>query len=412
MVNFNIPQNSILSLFLLAYGVNGMQEVRKPVEETKAVQDIKPWYRTVYGSEVEVVTPTVVGGVIFSAKPNPEETLRPWVSLNKEGEPKYITPEIKNGRTKRAPPDYKTYFKTESIRTLGYEDLKAKNMDPNDVFEEEVWVDEDDTYTSLNPVIRCTPERYFHKGLAKDVLSTPFCTPREDVDWLVGSTYFITWYTQFFRDEETDEVAPEARIHLSYIKESPKDVRYRKRDHIEDPELDEDNEETQLTKRGLPAATFFVSEWIDNVDGLYAIEPQEDWLGGKYNRAILISVQPSTVSDEEFDPLDHGVMVRMRLGPTVVKQDKVQNAMRDAGLTGEKWYYICMAIPTAVVIALFCMYFFLHLTRGSRDFSDVTRKSINKKRKVLGSLKDMKYGQEKNRAYNELPVYNKGPKHA
>ncbi|CCH62538.1 hypothetical protein TBLA_0H02540 [Henningerozyma blattae CBS 6284] len=395
MISFPKFASYTTALLLLLSNADAIRLAQQPHEKITTSEEARPWYRTIYSTEVELVTPTVIGGVTFSAKPpQSSESLAPWVSLNKEGEPKIIRPELKNGRIKKGLPDYKTYFQTLSIKTLGYDELKAKNMDPNDVFEEEVWIEEDPTYVSLNPIIRCTPDRFFHKGLAREIISDPFCTPRENVEWEIGKTYFITWYTHSLIDESTDIVSPQARIHLSYVKESPKDVRYRKRDG------------------SIPTATFFMSKWVDNVDGVMPMELKEDWLQGRYERLIMVSVQPSHIADEDFDPMDNGVMIRMRLGARVVKQDRDAIAMRDAGMTGEKWYYVLMAIPTAVVVALFGMYFFLHLNRGTRDISGITQREIGKKRKVLGSLKDMKYGQQHNHLYSELPVYNKGPKHS
>ena len=381
----------LLSSLLTAH-VSGYKIVHRPKEEKKDVgkttEEVKPWVRTIYGTKVEIVTPIVIDGITFSAKPPPTPNpLQPWVSLNKEGRPKTIRPEIKNGHTRRASPDYSTYFKTASIRTYGYEELKAHNMDPNDIYEEEVFIDEDKTYLSLNPVIRCTPDRYFNKGLAKDIPSEPFCTPRENSRLKVGVTYFITWYTRFFEDEHSGKVADKVRVHLSYVKERLSEKGRHKRD--------------------IPA-TFFSSEWIENVDGMYPIKVDQEWLQGFYERRIVISVQPSYIPDEEFNPLQNGVLTYIILGARVFKKPKTQLTLEDSGLEDEKWYYVALSIPTVIVVVVVIMYIFLQINSSYRDFSDVTRDALNRKRRVIGKLSSMKkYQRMKNHKYSELPTVGK-----
>lgn len=368
----------------------GWKDVHRPNEKKVKTtsEEPKPWMRTIYSTEKEIVTPTVIAGVTFSGKPLPTpDPLEPWVSLNKDGTPKTIKPEIKNGRTKKGHPTYSTYFQTLSTKTYSYEDLKAHNMDPNDVYEEEVYIDEDDTYTSLNPIIRCTPERYLNKGSAKDVSSEPFCTPKENSMWKVGKTYFITWYTHFLTDENSDKVSDKVRVHLSYVKEKLTEKGYHKRD--------------------LPA-TFFSSEWVKNVDGIYPITIEEDWLQGYYERKIVISVQPDYISDDEFNPLENGVMAYIMLGSKVAKSTEEQYALEEAGIFDREWYYVALAIPTVVVIALVLMYFFLQVNSGNRDFSDITKDTLSKRHRVLGTISKMKkFKNIKNHKYSELPTYNK-----
>lgn len=378
----------LLSSVLLSQ-VNGYKQVHNPKEEKETTsEEQKPWVRTIYSTQVEIVTPTVIDGVTFSAKPSPTpNALEPWVSLNNEGRPKTIKPEIKNGQTKRGKPDYTTYFKTLSVKTYSYEDLKAHNMDPSDTFEEEIYVAEDDTYTSLNPIIRCTPDRYFNKGLAKDISSEPFCTPRENSRWKIGTTYFISWYTKFFESEYSGKIADNVRIHLSYVKEKASEKGYHKRD--------------------IPA-TFFSSEWIKNVDGVYPIELEEDWLQEAYERRIVLSIQPSYISDDKFNPLTNGVLLYMILGSKVAKTTKEEWDLADAGINNDQWYYIILTMPTVAVIVVVVLYFFLQANRRYRDFSDITRTSLNSKRKVLGKFSEMKkFRNMKNHKYSELPTYNK-----
>ncbi|CAI4046161.1 hypothetical protein SUVZ_11G1390 [Saccharomyces uvarum] len=382
--------NASILFFLASFCqyVHGAKPVIRPKEKMTTSEEVKPWLRTIYGSQNEIVTPTVIAGVTFSAKPDPtSDALKPWVSLKKDGTPQTIKPEIKKGRTQRKSPDYSTYFKTATMRTYSYEELKAANMDPDDVHEEEDFIDEDDTYVSLNPIIRCTPNRYFNKGPARDIPSEPFCTPRENSNWKVGKTYFVTWFTRFFEDEHSGEVAEKVRVHLSYVKEKSKEMGNHKRD--------------------LPA-TFFTSEWIDNVDGLLPIEIKEEWLQNKYERRIVVSVQPVSIPEEEFNPLQNGVLLYISMGSKVYKPTKEQLALQDAGISDDKWYYVALSIPTVVVIFFVLMYFFLHANGKNRDFTDVTRKALNKKRRVLGKFSEMKkFKTMRNHKYTELPSYKK-----
>lgn len=383
-------QAAILSS-LCAEQVIAWRDAVRPKEKLTTSEDAKPWVRTIYGTKVEIVTPTVIHGITFSARPAPTPNpLEPWVSLQKDGTPKTIQPKIKNGVTKDGKPDYSTYFKTMSIKTYGYEDLKAHNMDPDDHYEEEIFIDEDDTYVSLNPVIRCTPKRYFNKGVAKDISSEPFCTPREDVNWKAHNTYFVTWYTRFFDDEHTGKSADKVRIHLSYVKEKSKEKGFHKRE--------------------IPA-TFYSSEWIGNVDGIFPLTVQEEWLQEKYERRVVLSVQPDSIPDDEFDPLEHGVLMYIILGSKVYKHTKEELALEDAGISKEKWYYVAMLIPSLVMVSFAGMYFFLYLNKRNRDFSDITQKALNQKRRVLGKVANMKkFKNMKNHTYSELPIHKKTSK--
>lgn len=377
-------------LFLQFNLANGYRPVIQPKEKLTTSEEPKPWHRTIYGDRAEIVTPTVIAGVTFSRKPLvTPDPLEPWVSLVKDGRPKTIKPEINKGRTKHGKPDYSTYFKKVYTSTWNYEGLKAHNMDYSDVHEEEIFEDEDETYTSLNPIVRCTPRRYFNKGPTRDIPSDPFCTPHEDSAWSVGKVYFLTWYTHFFKDENSDEVVNNVRIHMAYVKEKA--------------------HEKGVLKRDKPSATFFKSEWIKNVDGVYPIEILREWLQEQRTRKIVISVQPENVPDSEFDPLQYGVLVYLDEGSRVYKSTKEQLALSDAGITDDKWYYVILSIPTVVLVSLVLMYFFIVANRKYRDFSDVTNDALKKRHRILGKVTDFKkYKKMKNRNYSELPVHSKG----
>lgn len=379
-----------LLLLLHANWASGYRPDIQPKEKLTTSEEPTPWYRTIYSGDVEIVTPTVIAGVTFSRKPlATPDPLEPWVSLKNGGEPTTIKPEIKNGRTKKEHPNYSTFFKKVHTKTLSYDDLKAVNMDYGDKLDEEVIEDEDETYTSLNPIIRCTPQRYSKKGSAKNVHSEPFCTPHENSVWKVGKTYFLTWYTHFFKDEHSDEVVDKVRIHMAYVQAHPKDK--------------------GVLKRDAPPGTFFQSEWIKNLDGVYPIEVREEWLTDERTRKIVIAVQPDNVPDDEFDPLKHGIFVNLDVPTRVFKSTKHELALSDAGISNDKWYYVVLSIPTAVLVALVLMYFFISANSQYRDFSSITNTAWQKKHRVLGKVTDFKkYRSMKNKRYSELPTHTKG----
>ncbi|CDO96539.1 unnamed protein product [Kluyveromyces dobzhanskii CBS 2104] len=385
MGNMKLACFLLVSLSLWIESAFGYRNVVQPKHTTTTSETPKPWIRTIYGTQREIVTPTVIAGVTFGRQPQiTPDPLEPWVSLKKDGSPQTVKPQIKNGRTKNGAPDYGSYFKTASTTTYSEEELVEMGIEPDGPHEEEKLVDEDITYLSLNPIIRCTPNRYFNKGSSKDVSSAPFCTPKENADLKVSKTYFVSWYTRFFENDEgvkDDEV----RLHLSYVKEKAHEKGYAKRD---------------LT------GTFFSSEWLKNLDGMYPLEISEEWLQGSYTRKIIISVQPKSISDDEFDPFETGVVANIILGSKVFKTTKEQLALQDQGITEDTWYYVAMTIPTVVLFAVVFMYFFVQLNSKYRDFSDVKRQALNQKRKVIGKFKDIKkYRHIKNHKYDELPLH-------
>lgn len=378
-----------LLLGLLVKDVVGYKPVIEPKEKLTTTEIPKPWVRTIYSTQREIVTPTVIAGVTFSAKP--EDTpnpLKPWVSLKENGVPVTVQPELNKGITKKGSPRYSTYFMDVTTRTYSYEELKAHNMKPDEIHEEEVLSKEDDTYISLNPIIRCTPERYFEKGKARNDNSAPFCTPHDNIEWKVGETYFASWFTRFFKHEDSGKYVDKVRIHLFHIEDTPKEKGYHNKRDIASP--------------------FFSSEWLDNTSGIYAIEVDQEWLEGAFERKILLTIQPKNVPDDNFDPFEYGVMLRIIQGSRVFKNSKDQIALEQAGLTGTKWYYIALSIPSAVLVSVFMMFLFLRINKNHRDFSTVTNKALNKKRRVLGKFSEMaRFKNVKNHTYDELPSFQR-----
>lgn len=360
------------------------QKVRKPKSTTtdEAEETLKPWIRTIYGSVREIVTPTVIQSVTFNQKPSTETNYpQPWISLEKDGRPKTIRPNIKNGQTRNPSPTYATYFQTPTTVVYSYDDLKAHNMDPDQVHEEVEWIDEDKTYVSLNPIIRCTPDRYFMKNLARDESSAPWCTPHDRTELRMGQTYFLTWFTKFFSDDVT-----KVKLHFSYVKED-----YRTKG---------------MKKRSLEDEAFFSTGWLDNINGLYPFDIQEDWLLGEFYQNIAVSIQPENVPDEEFEILTNSVIFKIMRRAKVYKKTKEEKALEDEGITDDRVYYIILSIPSVVAVAAMGMYFFTFLKRGDRDVSAIRNKFWKKQHKILGKFR----GASKNKKYSELPQFDKSHK--
>lgn len=375
------------------------------------------WYRTVNG-QVEIVKPTVIAGVTISAKP-PKTTdpLQEWVSLNKEGLPKTIKPEIKNGRTKKGHPDYSTYFQSATTITFNKEQLKAHNMAEDEVFTEVRYIEESDLEDHvLNPIIRCTPARYKKKGIAKDVSTEPFCTPEDDVRLKLDKTHFITWYSRYFAPE-----VQKVRIHLSYVQESAKQKGWKKRDLV-DLDEEDDIDYTPFDKRskvlehgGKVKEGFFVSDWVSNEDGYYPLTIIEEWFPkNAYEKKVLISLQPDNVPDDEFNVLTDSIVVEFWKGSNVAKGDFLDLQRQEEKhvhkyLTGDnieegidyEEYLVMMTLPTCVVIAAFGMWLFVRINRF--DLSHLKKKKFAREKTTHRMIP---FVSKKKKNYESLPLSN------
>lgn len=321
-----------------------------------------PWIRTIYESVVEIVRPTVIEGVTFSGKP-PTTTngLEPWITLNKNGSPKTIRPQMKNGHIKNPSPTYNTWFATPTTMRYTKEELKAHNMADDEIHEEITYIEEDQTYQALNPIIRCTPDSYFKKGVNKRMSSEPFCFPKDNSYMSAGKTYFVTWFSKYFESENV-------RFHLSLIKESMKDkgTIKQKRSVIMD-------KGGKVTKQ-----SFFTSDWIKNDAGIYPLEILESFFeeGEIGTKRVLLSIQPDDIEDENYDVLKNSLVLAISkpqksrkktkladLAWTEEKQ-KYQHMVTEFedGMDYEK-YYAILAIPLIVCILALMMYVFVWVNK-------------------------------------------------
>lgn len=359
---------------------------------------LKAWHRTIYSTQVEIVTPVVIAGVTFSAKP-PATTngLEPWISLNKDGSPKTIKPKMKNGQIKDASPTYGTWFQTATTIVYLKDELKAHNMKDDEVFEHEEFLPEDQTYLLLNPVIRCTPPLYKQKGVSKDLSPEPFCFPQDNAVLKKDQTYFVTWYHRFF-DDEVEKV----KLHLSYVRESARQKGLKKRSEV-------------IQKGGrLGETSFFSSEWMPKEAGLFALTIQPEWFGEKdWYKKVVISLQPDTVEESDFNFLKNSVVVEIGKGVKVSKghnedlkkqEEKARLKALDEGYEIEEGldyekYIVMMTMPTCVLLAVLGMYIFLWLNRKSTDLGFLKKVKLNRK----------KIPFKKTPKYSELPQWD-GPK--
>lgn len=380
----------------------------------------KPWLRTIYSTQVEIVTPTVIGGVTFSAEP-PLETngLEPWISLDKNGRPKTIKPQIKGGNTKNPLPTYGTYFGTPVTKTYNKEELKAHNMAEDEVFEHVVWEKEDTTYHDLNPIIRCTPKLYKNKGVAKNISPEPFCFPRDDAVWHVDKTYFVTWYYPFF-DEDVSKV----KVHLSYVKVSARQKGMKRGLEMLENGIEKvkrNFKRSQVIEKGgtIAQKSFFTSDWLDKDVGIFPVTVDKEWLGEEWSRKALISIQPDNVGDDEFDHLENSIVVELAYATKVGKGHnldlkKQQEKDRLKALYGDDYevvegidyekYIIIITIPTCVVIAVLGMYLFIWINKKHTDLSFLKNVKFKKKKRSR-----MPFAKKNENKYSELPQWE-GPK--
>lgn len=389
-----------------------LQELKEKGTEAAPVE--KPWMRTIYGTVKEIVTPTVVAGVTFRAKP-PATTdgLEPWISLKNDGSPKTIKPKMKNGLIKDKSPDYSTYFQTATTVRYTHEELKAHNMAEDEIYEEVSYIPEDLTYRLLNPVIRCTPQYYKNKGMGKSTTPEPFCFPRDNSRLYQDHTYFVTWYYPFFGDDVKN-----VKLHLSYVRESARQ-KGTKREFVDDSPAILDKRSVVMEQGGsLGKTSFFTSEWMPKEEGMFALDVNPDWLDGEYYKKVLISLQPDTMSDDEFDHMANFIVVEFAQRARVAKghQEDIkatEERQKMKALYGDDWdveegldyekYMIIITMPTCVVVAALLMYAFVWYNSRGHDLSFLKKVKFNKRR-----TRKLKLSKKKDK-YSELPQWE-GPK--
>lgn len=405
------------------YAKNQAAKIQSSTTETPPPK----WIRT-YDGKTEIVTPTVIQGVTFSAQP-PTTTngLEWWVSLKDDGSPKTIKPQNKNGQIKNGRPDYSTWFQTATTITYNKEQLKAHNMADDEIFEEVKYIQEADLETHLlSPLIRCTPDRYKKKGIGRDKSTAPFCTPKDNSRLTMGKVYFITWYSRFF-----DEDVKNVRIHLNYISEKWTQKGLKKRDDnsteefVEDDDTTEDIVEASEIKRrssvleqgGKISSNFFKSDPIDVDVGWFALDISPDWFDKEYWRKVLVTVVPEGYEDrEDYDVFQNSIVIEIWKGVKVGKghledlkrlEEKYANRHIydievEEGINFDE-YMMMIALPTCVVLAALGMWLFVRINKI--DLSKVKKRKFARDKT---SHRRIPFISKKNKdnAYTELPQFS------
>ncbi|ODV92696.1 hypothetical protein CANCADRAFT_17609, partial [Tortispora caseinolytica NRRL Y-17796] len=261
-----------------------------------------PWVRTM-SDHTQVIRPTVIAGVTFSAKPRTETPNhpQPWISLNKDGSPKTIKPKLKGAFTKNGPPDYGTYFAEKVTRTVTHVERVQGRYGPTSTTKVEEVIEHIDLFdedAELNPLIRCTPDRYFDEqgriGSKGDGTSEPFCSPWSASHWLTGRTYFVTWYPGYFNNTASVRVLLEYAEHGSdsQIKKTLYGSRKGKAAKEED---DEDYERQHVDD------AFYVGEWVPVGRGWQEVTVLKSWLQNKFSKHVYVSLQTSNDADDAVD---------------------------------------------------------------------------------------------------------------
>lgn len=383
---------------------NKNKDNQQPKTTKSPVPQLKPWIRTrtlPSTTITQLVTPTIWGGVTFSASPRTHSKVPlPWLSLDKEGQIKTISPKVKNGVTQNLSPNYGTWFDDVVTETVNLK-TKMENVKEDTHHVQIEHVHEDTTDRELNPIIRCTPDRYFKKKRrAKRVSSQPFCTPREGARFFLDSTYWISWYTKYFKDVE------KVRLHLAYVSLN-KYGKVGKRDFIPGDNYDQQQEEQnvqehELFKRDTEQA-FWTSEWISNLDGVFPLEITEDMFEGMPVQDIMLTIQPEDVPDEDFSLITNGTYIKLYRQPikgTGEKKipqlpnlgKKFRNEDEGDGST-DSVMYLALTIPTILVVVFVVLMMLNMLFRRNR-----TWKSVRIKSKRKGNL----FGRGNNK-YSKLP---------
>lgn len=322
---------------------------RRVIETTKEVplSTPPPWIRTISSTKLQAVTPVIVGGVTFSARPKDVKTPVPWLSVEANGYLKTIVPKVKNGVTQNASPDYGNYFDYPVTSKVEVDGETHNNI--------KFHSEENHEDRLLNPIMRCTPDRYAVKKIdGNKVTFKPFCSPVERTNIIVGEVHWITWYTRYFSDIK------KVRLHMAYIESSNSK---KKRD----------------TESSIEEDTFFTTEWLDNLDGVYPLEITADDLLGQPIQEVILSIQPDNISDEDFN-LVNGTRLTLRRYPLKgkkLKKLKLDNKKDDSAL------YVALTIPTILVVVL-CGYMIVNWTfRNNRTWKKIkirSRRNFNNSR--------------------------------
>ncbi|KAK9234955.1 hypothetical protein V1525DRAFT_411388 [Lipomyces kononenkoae] len=313
--------------------------------KTPGILPLRPWTRTAPSGTKETVTPFIVEGITISPRPavvTPTVAV-PWISLKNNGAPVTIKPNVKDGYTKNASPTYGTWFAEEtgavdaigSSTTASVAEESAVAKDTNALTTVMNGRYYEGEFERLNPIIRCTPERYLEQG---DL--APLCSPTSSSELLSGHAYFVTWYSRYFNstqvrinllDYDTLSITSPSAIHDKSVEKSLKEF------------------------------AFFTSEWVDNELGYYILEIDPKWIGKPFSKSVYIHIESPVEAADDLD-VTHAPLVTLMKGP---------KAMRNTQRYEEQTLEMAATIPLCVLV--FCVFLaaFHFCTRRSRKIGNI-----------------------------------------
>ncbi|KAK9477631.1 hypothetical protein V1514DRAFT_348131 [Lipomyces japonicus] len=319
--------------------------------KTPGITPLRPWTRTAPDGAIETVTPVMVEGITISARPPvvTPTTPVPWISLKNNGAPVTVKPKVKKyGYVDKASPTYGTWFAEQTsvlpavanggdsaadkkqVLGAGDEDDSTAAGKKQSVIVQGKY--RDGEFERLNPVIRCTPERYLHHG---DL--APFCSP-ESLSELVGNhAYFITWYSGYFN---TSKVRINLLDYDTLAVTSP--------DHA---------------KETLKEFAFFTTEWIDNDLGYYYLEIDPTFFGKPFSRSVYIQIESPHEAAEDID-VEHVPLVKFLKMPKVSRSGN----QRYENQTLE----MAAAIPLCLLVFAIFLFIFHKCTTRAHRIGNIT----------------------------------------
>ncbi|KAK9370085.1 hypothetical protein V1509DRAFT_645305 [Lipomyces kononenkoae] len=318
--------------------------------KTPGIYPLRPWTRTAPIGTKETVTPFIVEGITISPRPavvTPTVAV-PWISLKNNGAPVTIRPKVKYGYTENASPTYCTWFAEETGTGIVTSDEVGNSTTTS--FAEESAVPQETNapktvmngryyegeFERLNPIIRCTPERYLEQG---DL--APFCSPASSSELLSEHAYFVTWYSRHFNSTTV-------RINLlEYDTLS-----------ITSPSAIHDNS----VEQNLKEFAFFTSEWVDNELGYYILEIDPKWIGKTFSKSVYIHIESPAEAADDLD-VARTPLVTLMKGPKAMRSSPQRYE--------EQTLEMAATIPLCVLV--FCVFLvaFHFCTRKSRKIGNI-----------------------------------------
>ncbi|KAK9379237.1 uncharacterized protein V2V93DRAFT_374339 [Kockiozyma suomiensis] len=373
---------------LLAFAAAVAAEAKTP-----GIFPLRPWTRTAPDASTQIVTPLLVEGVTISPRP-PAVTptiAMPWVSLKPNGAPVTIKPKIKKeGYVEKASPSYGTWFPDQTA--VVDSDALGSSGAGDEAAVDEVAVDEGAAkkgskkpaaakangdkqvvmsgryfkgeFERLNPVIRCTPERYILNG---DY--APFCTPDLNTELLGSHSYFVTWYSHYFNS---------SKVRLNLLDYDTLSIAAPEKFAVAE-------EETTLKEYA-----FFTTEWLDNELGYYFLEINPAWLGKSFFKSVYIQIETPEEATEDLD-IQHVPIVKFLKGPKVIAASKARYDV-------QTWEMI-LAIPLCVLGFIIFLVAFHFCTARARRIGKISigghkhdRKRNTRSRRGAGGYEKLEEG--------------------